>query len=91
MVNFSGFFAKLEFSRDFLAVRISEAAMGGAGNILLIKKNETKKVSTYGRTGIYINFDTKWIKKVWPLEKPLRMTDMCTYIIYMHVCNTTNS
>ena len=39
------------------AVRISEAAMGGAGGIILIKKNKTKKVRTYGCTGININFD----------------------------------
>ncbi len=39
------------------AVRISEAVIGGAGCIILIKKNKTKKVKTYGRTGININFD----------------------------------
>jgi hypothetical protein len=37
--------------------------MGGAGEIILIKKNKTKKVRMYGSTGIYINFDPKWIKK----------------------------
>jgi hypothetical protein len=74
----------------FLAVRISEAAMGGAGDILLIKKNETKKVSTYGRTGIYINFDTKWIKKGLAPRKTSQ-NDGYVYIINMHVCNTTNS
>ncbi len=31
------------------AVRISEAAMGGAGDIILIKKNKTKLGRTYGR------------------------------------------
>jgi hypothetical protein len=71
VVYFGGFFAKLEFSRGFLAVRISEAAMGGAGDILLKKKNETKKVSTYDHTGIYINFDTKWIKKRFGPSKNL--------------------
>jgi hypothetical protein len=30
-------------------------------------------------------------KRLGPLEKPLRMTDICMYIINMHVCNTTNS
>jgi hypothetical protein len=45
------------------AIRISEAAMGGAGDIILIKKNKTKIVRTYGRTGIHVNFDPKWIKK----------------------------
>jgi hypothetical protein len=45
------------------AVRISEALMGGAGDIILIKKNITKIVRTYGRTGIYMNFDPKCIKK----------------------------
>jgi hypothetical protein len=44
------------------AVRISEAAMGGAGDIILIKKNKTK-TRTYGSTGIYMNIDPKWIKK----------------------------
>jgi hypothetical protein len=47
-------------------------------NVLkIIKKDETKKVRTYGRT-VYINFDPKWIKK------PLRMTE---YIMSV----TTNS
>ena len=27
------------------------------------KKEKPKKVRTYGRTGIYNNFDPKWIKK----------------------------
>ncbi len=40
-------------------VRISEAAMGGAGDIILIKKNKTKKVRTYGRIVIYINYKKK--------------------------------
>jgi hypothetical protein len=31
---------------------------------LKVKKDKTKKLGrTYGRTGIYINFDPKWIKK----------------------------
>jgi hypothetical protein len=47
-------------------------------NVLkIIKKDETKKVRTYGRK-VYINFDPKWIKK------PLRMTE---YIMSV----TTNS
>ncbi len=47
MVNFGGFFAKLGHFAGFSlnsinnAVRISEAAMGGAGDIIL-EKNETK-------------------------------------------------
>ena len=32
------------------------------------KKDETKKVRTYGRT-VYINFDPKWIKKGWAPSK----------------------
>ncbi len=44
------------------AVRIREAALGGAGDSILIKKNKTK-IRTYGRTGIYRNIDPKWIKK----------------------------
>jgi hypothetical protein len=54
-------FPKLEFSRGFLYIlftgRNSEAAMGGAVDIILIKKNKAKKVRTCVRTGIYINFD----------------------------------
>jgi hypothetical protein len=62
-------------SRGFLFLlftgRNSEAAMGGAGEIILIKKNKTKKVRTYGRTGIYINFYPKWIKKgLTPSKNP---------------------
>ncbi len=68
MVYFGGFFAKLEFSRGFLyislfAVRISEPAMGGAGDIILIKKNETKIVRRYDRTGIYMNLRPNGSKK----------------------------
>ena len=63
MVFFGGFFAKLGHFAGFSlhminnAIRISEAAMGGAGDIIL-KKNETKKL---GRmvAPVYINFDTK--------------------------------
>jgi hypothetical protein len=36
--------------------------MGRVGDIILIKKNKTTIVRTYGRTGIYMNFDPKWIK-----------------------------
>jgi hypothetical protein len=59
VVYFGGFFAKLGHFAGFSlhiiynAVRISEAAMGGAGDIILIKKNNTKIVGTYDRTGIY--------------------------------------
>jgi hypothetical protein len=64
---FGGFFPKLEFLRGFLYLlctgRNSEAAMGGAVDIILIKKKKTKKVRTYVRTSIYINFDPKWIKE----------------------------
>ncbi len=48
MVFFGGFFAKLGHFAGFSlhminnAIRISEAAMGGAGDIILIKKNKTK-------------------------------------------------
>jgi len=75
VVYFSGIFPKLEFSRGFLYLlftgRNSEAAMGGAVDIILIKKNKTKKVRTYVRTDIYINFDPKWIKKgLAPLKNP---------------------
>jgi hypothetical protein len=62
VVNFGGFFAKLGHFAGFSlysinnAVRIIEAEMGGLGDIVL---NETKKVRTYGCSGIYINFDTK--------------------------------
>jgi hypothetical protein len=59
----TGIFAGFSLHIISNAVRISEAAMGGAGEIILIKKNKTKKVRTYGRTGIYINFYPKWIKK----------------------------
>jgi hypothetical protein len=45
------------------AVRISEAAMGGAGDILLTKKNKTKIVRTYGRTRIYMNLTPNGSKK----------------------------
>jgi hypothetical protein len=39
-----------------------------------------------GRTGTYINFDPKWIKKgLAPLEKPLRMTEMCISLMCMSV------
>jgi hypothetical protein len=61
VVYFVGFFAKLGhfvgFSLNNNAVWISEAAMGGAGDIILYK-NETKKL---GRmvAPVYINFDTK--------------------------------
>jgi hypothetical protein len=63
VVYFGGFFAKLGHFAGFSlnsinnAVRISEAAMGGAGDIIF-KKNETKKL---GRmvAPVYINFDTK--------------------------------
>jgi hypothetical protein len=77
-------------SRGFLFLlftgRNSEAAMGRAVDIILIKKNKTKKVRTYVRTDIYINFDPKWIKKrLGPLEKPIRMTDMCISLICMSV------
>jgi hypothetical protein len=64
MEYFGGFFAKLRHFAGFSlfiinnSVRISAAAMGGAGDIIFIKK----KVRTYGRTGIYINFEPKWIK-----------------------------
>jgi hypothetical protein len=69
-----------------IAVRIREAAMGGTGDIILIKKNETKQVTTYGRTGIYINFLHQMDKKkVWPSRKPLRMTDMCISLICVSV------
>ncbi len=47
-----------DISRGFLYLSlISAAAMGGAGDIIFIKK-----VRMYGRTGVYINFDPKWIK-----------------------------
>ncbi len=36
---------------------------GRGGDIILIKKNKTKIVRAYGRTGIYMNFYPKWIKK----------------------------
>ncbi len=55
MVYFGVFFPKLgQFTGFSLyiitnAVWISEAAMGGAGDITLIKKNKTKIVRTYGR------------------------------------------
>jgi hypothetical protein len=68
VVYFGGFFVKLGHFAGFslhiinFAVRISEAVMGRAGDIILIKKNKTKIVRTYGRTGIYMNVDPKWIK-----------------------------
>ncbi len=68
MVYFGGFFAKLGHFAGFSlyisnnAVRISVAATGGAGDIILIKKNKQKKVRAYGRTGIYTNCDPKWNK-----------------------------
>jgi hypothetical protein len=39
--------------------------MGGAGDIILIKKNKTKIVRTYryGRTGIYMNLTPNGSKK----------------------------
>ena len=58
------FFPNWDISRGFLYVciiyiagRISAAVM--AGDIILIKKNKTKIVRTYGRTGKYMNFDPK--------------------------------
>jgi hypothetical protein len=42
--NFRGVFS---IYHEYNAVRISEAAMGGAGDIILIKKNKTKIVRTY--------------------------------------------
>ncbi len=61
---FGGFFSKLGHFAGFLYVciiysagRISAAVM--AGDIILIKKNKTKIVRTYGRTGKYMNFDPK--------------------------------
>jgi hypothetical protein len=67
--NFRGNFSIYIIIKN--AVRISEAAMGG-GDIILIKKNKTK-IRTYGRTGIYMNIDPKWIKKgLAPLKNPLQ-------------------
>jgi hypothetical protein len=37
--------------------------MGGARDIILIKKNKTKIVRTYDRTGIYMNFSPNGSKK----------------------------
>ncbi len=37
--------------------------MGGAGDIILIKKNKTKIVRTYDRTGIYMNLSPNGSKK----------------------------
>jgi hypothetical protein len=37
--------------------------MGGAGDIILIKKNKKKIVRTYGRTGIYMNLTPNRSKK----------------------------
>jgi hypothetical protein len=56
-----------DISRGFLSVyhiihnviRIRAAAIGRGGG----QKNKTKIVRTSGRTGIYMNFDPKWIKK----------------------------
>jgi hypothetical protein len=72
------------------AVRISEAAIGGAGDIILIKKNKTKIVRTYGRAGKYINLDPKRIKKGLTTSKNPQ-NDGYVYIKNKHVCNTTNS
>ncbi len=48
----TGIFAGFSLHIIYNAVRISEAAMGGAGDIILIKKNKTKIVRTYGRIRI---------------------------------------
>jgi hypothetical protein len=37
--------------------------MGGAGDIILIKKNKTKIVRTFGRTRIYMNLTPNGSKK----------------------------
>jgi hypothetical protein len=37
--------------------------MGGAGDIILIKKNKTKIVGMYDRTGIYMNLSPNGSKK----------------------------
>jgi hypothetical protein len=37
--------------------------MGGAGDIILIKKNKTKIFRTYGRTGIFMNLTPNGSKK----------------------------
>ena len=69
MVYFGRFFAKLGHFAGFLlyisnnAVRISGAATGRAGDIILIKKNKTKIVRTYGRTRIYMNLTPNGSKK----------------------------
>jgi hypothetical protein len=55
VVYFGGFFPKLGHFAGFSlyiitnAVWISEAAMGGAGDVILIKKNKTKIGRKYGR------------------------------------------
>ena len=67
--NFRGVFSIYIIINN--AVRISEAAMGGGGHYIN-KKNKTK-IRTYGRTGIYMNIDPKWIKKgLAPLKNPLQ-------------------
>jgi hypothetical protein len=68
----TGIFAGFSPYRINIAVRIREAAMGGTGDIILIKKNETKKVTTYGRTGIYINFLHQMDKKKVSPSKTLQ-------------------
>jgi hypothetical protein len=66
VVYFGGFFAKLEFSRGFLyislinAVRISEAAMGGAEDIvfIILTPNGSKKAWPPRKTpqnDVYVN------------------------------------
>ncbi len=64
--------------------------MGGAGDIILIKKNKTKIVRMYGRTDKYMNFKLQMNqKRLGPHEKSLNYGYV--YIINNHVSNTINS
>ncbi len=96
MVYFGGFFAKLGHFAGFSlhiinnAVRISEAAMGGAGDIILIKKNKTKKLGRMVARVYTLILTPNGSKKAWPPRKTPQ-NDGYVYIINMHVCNTTNS
>jgi hypothetical protein len=47
--------------------------VGGAGDIILIKKHKTKKVRTMVAPVYTLYMDQN---RLGPLEKPLRMTDM---------------
>ncbi len=73
MVYFRGFFPKLEFSRGFLYLlftgRNSKAAMGVAVDIILIKKNKTKKLGRMFAPVYTLILTPDGSKKAWPPRK----------------------